>query len=209
MLRAHMNVGPVDGTLQGGPEALNPVHRRAAKADILARAVVYRHMSVALQVKPGVAREFVGMHRAARHDVGLYERLERSPAHVLNDLGLHIAATFIHAENDGLANCATTALAALPLAADVSLVYLDGGIQAAQGSVTVDDAHVLPDFVAHTPRGFVGDANLPLDLLGGDPVPRSAELEHDEKPVAQGRAGPLEWRARCRVYLMRAPLAFV
>ena len=67
----------------------------------------------------------------------------------------------------------------------------------------------MPDLVAHAPRGFVGHADLALDALGGNAVPRRGEQEHDIEPIAQARAGAIERRSGGRINLIGAPMALV
>ncbi len=61
--------------------------------------------------------------------------------------------------------------------------------------------------MAHAPCRFVGDADLALDFLGRDAVPRSGEQEHHEKPVSERRARLLKGRSGGRIDLMAAMLA--
>ena len=91
------------------------------------------------------------------------------------------------------------------LAADQRFVDLNDFAGAAQRIVTVERGHVLADFMAHAPRGFVGHANLALDTLGGNAVPRRREQEHDVEPIAQAGAGAIERRSGSRVKLIGAP----
>ena len=99
--------------------------------------------------------------------------------------------------------------AAARFAANAGFINLDNLIRPAKRIVAVERAHVLPDFVAHAPCGFVGDANLALDALGGDTVPRSREQEHHVKPIAKAGPGPVEGRPGGRIQLIGAPIALL
>jgi hypothetical protein len=63
--------------------------------------------------------------------------------------------------------------------------------------------------MAHAPRGFVGDADLSLDALGSNAVPRRREQEHDVEPIAKAGAGAIERRSGGRIELVGAPVALI
>jgi hypothetical protein len=111
-----------------------------------------------------------------------------------------LAATFDHAEHDLL-----VALAHSVLAADKGLVGLDHGATfAAQAAVAINPAHVLADFVADAPSGFIGATNLALNFLGTQAVSGRAKQKHDIEPRLERRARPLERRSSHRVDMMPA-----
>lgn len=61
--------------------------------------------------------------------------------------------------------------------------------------------------IEHSPRGFVRDANLTLDLLGADTASRRGHQEDGVKPEFQRRGRILEDRAAHRVFMVSAELA--
>lgn len=69
------------------PETSNVVHAGTLIADIFASTVVYGHVSIAFDMQPGIAVQFVGMQFAARLDVRQHNRLEGGVALVRNNLG--------------------------------------------------------------------------------------------------------------------------
>ena len=100
-------------------------------------------------------------------------------------------------------------LAALGFAADQRLVDLDDLAGAANGSLPSSLRHVFPDLVAHAPSRLVRHANLALDSLGSNAVPRRREQEDHIVPVAKAGPGVVERRSGGRIELMGAPLALV
>lgn len=111
----------------------------------------------------------------------------------------------LEAHNDSLARRATAALTGA-LAANVSLVNFN---MAGKQGFDFALVHLFADFVADPPSGLVGDAQLALELLGGNAVTRGyKEVDRIEprlqrRPrvlkdgaggwidvVATGRAGP-------------------
>ena len=209
MLPADMDMRAVDPALERRPKAFKAVHGRAAGADVFARAVVDRHVAMAAQPKAAVALEFVGMDLPAGKDVRVDRGLERGSANVFDNLRNHVAVALHYAENDRLTRCAPPALAALADAADIGFVNFNDGAETANRKAAVNNGHILADFVAHPPSRFVGHADLALDFLGGDPVPRSAELEHDKEPIAQACASAVERGSGGRIDLCAAMLASV
>ena len=82
MLGTNAGMCSLNRLFQVTPEAFNRVHGRAIKADILASAVIDRHVPVALVVQSLVAVEFVGVQFATGQDVGRHERPQRHPAQI-------------------------------------------------------------------------------------------------------------------------------
>ena len=104
----------------------------------------------------------------------------------------------------------TTALSSWPaavLAADKCFVDFDRLAGAAKRVVAVHIAHILADQIAHAPSRLVRDAELTLDLLRRDAIPRRAKQVHHVKPIPQRRPGAFEWRSGSRIDLIAAMLA--
>src|SRR4051812_37431397 len=208
MLRADVNVRPANAALQEVPEALKVVHMRSVSADILLRTVVAGHVPIAAQRNALVGGPLVGMQRRARKNVIADQRPQRLAVAALKHPRNQLAARFQHPEHDALVALVAGALA-LDVPANESLVELHDFAGAAQRIVAIERRHVLVDFVAHAPRGFVRHADIALDRLGGHAVPRRREQEHDKEPVAQRSAGAVERRSGSRIKLVRAPVALV
>jgi len=209
-----MNVSAVDPALHLRPEAFKLVDGRArAGVDVLFGRVVHRVMRVrhASDVPDFQVRAIVvGVDFRARLNRRADHRKQRPARAVGHNVRHHVAALFEHAEHNRLAfRRVPAALATGQTTANESLVNLDNRTSAANRSVAVNRAHILADLVAHAPRGFVGHAKLPLDFLGRDTVTRSAELEHDEEPVAQRGTSAIKGRSSGRVNLMGAPLTLI
>ena len=122
--------------------------------------------------------------------------------------GDQLAAAFQHPENDRLVAHAAAARAADRPPMSVSSISTVSPTPPI-GSSLSSAAMYFADLVAHAPCGLVGDANLALDFLGGNAVPRRREQEHDVEPIAQGCARAIERRAGGRIKLIGAPLALV
>ena len=152
----------------------------------------------------GVRLQFIAAD--GRSDLNVLDDMgfEGGAADVLDDASNDITRPLQHAEHNGLAGSAATALAAFPLSADICLVNFNVIVQ---GRVAVDLRHVLANFVAHTPSRFVGDAELTLQLFGRHAVPGRGEQVHGVKPLLQGRMRPCEGRSGHRVDVVAAPRA--
>ena len=195
-----MDMRLVDPALYRRPEPFDPVRASPLKADIFVGAVVDRHVAVAALVQPEIVAHLVGLDPAAEDHVGVDDRGKCRLALVRNDMRHNVAAAFGHAHDDRLGRAKS---------ADKRLVDLDMLAGSADWTVAVQRAHIFPDLMAHAPCRLVGHAKLALDFLGSDTVPRRAEHEHDEKPVAQRGPRAIKRRARGRKHLKATPFASV
>ena len=207
MLWADMDMSAVDPALELRPEPLDAIDGRAVFADIFLDAVIDLLMPVAVDRRQSAAgAQRVGVDLAVglhiRHDV----REQGSALTVNNNVGDYVTAALAHPQHDSLA-LATHAVALVT--ADESLVDFNSLERPAKRRVAIHSAHVFADFVAHPPSRFVGHADLAFDFFGGDPIPRSAELEHDKEPVAKAGPCPVERGSGSRIDLRSAPLASV
>ena len=210
MATADVNVRAVDAALELRPKALDGVHGRAAfRANILIARVVHGVMPIAHRAKPAIAEPFVGMDLTAARDGITDDRKQRATAPVGNDLGHDIAIAFEHPEYDMLVRKPAAFLAGANNAAHEGFVDLDGAREAADARIAVNIAHVFPDLMAHAPRRLVGHAELALHFLRRHAMPRRAEQEHHEKPIAKRSARPLERSSSRRKNLVTAPFASV
>ena len=75
MLGRNPDMRRVDRRFEVTPKAFDAVHGRALKADIFARAVVDRHMAIALRVQPAIAVQLIGMQLPAGKHVRCHEGL--------------------------------------------------------------------------------------------------------------------------------------
>ena len=198
MLRADMDMRPIDPAFHSGPEPFDSIGRSAVEADIFVRAVVDRHMPVTTIGQAKVGAQFIGVDRAAGDHVSI-DHWEQSGAALVGDNRRHhVPAALDHTQHNRLGGAES---------ADESFVDLDVLAGTANRSVAVHVAHVFADFMAHAPRRLVGHAELALDFLGGNPVPRGAEQKHDMEPVAQRSAGALKRSVGHRGNLIAAILA--
>lgn len=163
-------------------------------------------MFVAERLERLVAHPFVGANQAPGQHL-FDDMREQSPAAgVVHDARDDIAVSFRHSEHDGLFGTASrdaVLLAALAPSADIGFVHFD---MARQAAIAVNVAHVFADFVAHAPRRFVGHAQLALQFLRRDAMPRRGEKIHRIEPFLQRRMRPLERRSCHRMDVMPAPL---
>lgn len=209
MMGADMDMSAVDRAFQLSPKAFKPVHARAGfVAEILPAIVVHADMAKAGMADILVSAEFVSAKRRARQNAFEDHTAHRRLMASGHNAGDDIAAPLQSADDDRLVAHVTIALAA-DRAADDRFVHLDSPARPAERPVAVNRAHILADHVAHAPCGFVGDAELALDLFRGNAVPRSAELKHDEKPIAKRGARAIERGASGRIDLPAAPFARV
>src|SRR5687767_5361137 len=117
-----------------------------------------------------VRRQFVGVDRGAGKNLPAHFRPKGGALHVRNNPRHQLAAALIHSEHESLVVEVAATAEDLGVSADQRLVDLDNLTGAAEGIVAVEAGHVLPDLMAHAPRGLVGDAQFPLDTLGGNAV---------------------------------------
>ena len=198
MLHADMDMRSVNPALHLRPEAFDGVRRSALEADIFVGRVIDRHVTMPARVKAKVGAQFVGMDSAAGNDIRVNDRNQCRLPLVRHNLRHYVPAAFNHAQHNRLGGAE---------AADESFVDLDVLAGTANGSVAVHTAHVFADFMAHAPRRLVGHAELALDFLCGNPVPRGAKQKHDVEPVAQWSAGALKRSVGHRGNLISAILA--
>jgi hypothetical protein len=208
MMATDMNVSAVNGPLQLRPEALDSVDASALRGRILSKLVVDLHMAITGFVDIVIAAKFIGIEGRSRHNVRQDKRLHGLFGARFDNAGNQFAIAFQHPDNASLV-ALVTAPHAGNRATDKRFVDLDGFAKAAKRIVAVLFGHEFADFVAHAPRRFVGHAKLALDFLGGHAIPRSAEKEHDIKPIAQRSAGAMERRIGGRKDLVAAEIAGV
>lgn len=205
---ADMNMRAIDPALEARPVAFDPVDARAVVRGELAAVMLHRLVVVPKHIEAAVRTKFVGRNGRTGKDMLLNQRFHRRAMTARYNLRHHVAAALEEADNGVLVALVSRALP-LDRTADQRFVDLDCDARAAERSNAVNHAHVLADHVAHAPSGFVGDAQLALDTLGSDAVPRRGEKEHDVEPVAQRRAGAVAGRSRGRIDLIAAMLASV
>jgi len=208
MLRADMDMRAVNAALQLRPVAFNRVGSGSVVCGELPRVVAHGHVVKAKIIKAAIAAKLVRANGRAGVHMELDHRFHRGAVAARDNFGDNLPATFLHANDNSLVGLIARPLT-LYRTADQSFVNLDNPTNAAERITAVNRAHILADFVTHAPSRFVGHAKLALDFLGGDTVSRSAELKHNEKPIAQRRAGAVKRRASGRIDLMGTPLALV
>jgi len=199
MLLRHPDMRTFDGALHASPEAFDAVGVCGA-AHIFFLAVIDGPVVVAVAIQGHEATALVCSDARAFGYPGAQMGQNGSAAAVGQHAGNDLAATLHHAQHDGL-----VILALLVLAADESLVRFDNRLAGtAQRRVTIGIGHVLADFVAYAPSGLVGHAQLALQFLRRNAVPRRGEDEHCVEPLLQRRAGFLEGRPHHRVNVVAA-----
>jgi hypothetical protein len=131
---------------------------------------------------------------------------ERDAPRVWYDPGHNVAVTLQHPENDCLALVTAPALSPFVPTTDQRFVGFNMPLQ---NVVAINLSHVLPDFMADAPSGLISDAQLPLEFLSGDAVPRRGEQVHGVEPFLERSAGVLEGRPDHGVNMVAAPRAAV
>lgn len=128
---------------------------------------------------------------------------------VLNLADSDAATTLNSARNNSLiARRWTLAIRRIPiarLAANISFVNFDF----AGKRIAVRFIQHATDLLAHTPRGFVGDARLPFDLFGRNSATSGRHNKDRVKPRSQGRAGFVINSVRTRINVFAARIASV
>ena len=102
------------------------------------------------------------MYSASSFDVLCDNRLTGTLADVWNNFGRDIAAAFQHTKINRLVRGTSTALASSCASADISFINLDFTVKRL---FIVHFSHVFANLMRHTPCGFVGYAELALQLL--------------------------------------------
>src|SRR5882724_8554602 len=122
-------------------------------------------------------------------DFGTAETLY--PAQLQAD-GLTLRCGFDRSHNRRLAGRTAATLAAVPLAAERGVIYLDPSRQALCG---VPLHHRLHELVLDLPGGGLGDAKPAAQLNAGDAALALSEVVHGAKPSAQRHLGRRENRS--------------
>src|SRR5258705_4408751 len=208
MLRANVNVRPVDAALEVRPEAFNGVHASTARVGIMPHAVVQFDGVAAKLVNALEPAKFIGVPRRAGQQVRLDKVAHRFFGAPTGNAGDKLPVALQHADNARLIAFVAAAHAA-DRTTNQRLINLDRRADAAKRVVAVERSHVGADLVTHAPSGFVGDAQLALDLFRGHAVPARREHEHHKEPIAQRRPRAVKRRPSGREHLIAAPLASV
>lgn len=206
MLPADMNVRSVNPALQLRPEAFDGIDASALLSRVLPLAVVYADMAITRLVDILVAAKFICVERRAGNDMLQNDGLHSTLSARLDNPRNQLAIAFQHTDNASLVALIAAAHARHG-AAYQRFVNFNRFTDAAKRIVAIERAHILADFVAHTPSRLVGYAKLALDFLGSNARPRSGEQEDDIKPVLQWGAGALKGRSGHRGNLVAAELA--
>ena len=192
--------------LKHGPERLQGVHVGFAVGPLLA-GMFDRQVIVPKGGKDFVRGPFVGADRGPGLDALEYRRNEAKAGSVRNNLGEQFAITLKNAHDNGFALGTApgeSVLFAVPLAADIG--FIDFNV-IGKRRIAVNRAHVFADQMGHTERRGVGNAQLALQFLGRDAMPRRGEQIHGVKPLLKGRMGLVKRRSNHRVNVMAAPRA--
>jgi len=189
---------PVNTAFKLRPEAFNGVGM-AATANVFLRAVVHNLMAVTQLGNVVVGGIFVRVNLRSRLDRGSNLLDGVGSPDDIHNLRLDAATPLHNADYRGLVLRTTPTLTGF-LAADVGFIGL-----AFASELYRAIHHELANLMAHAPSGFVGDSNLPFNLLCGYAV-LGIGHEHDGKePRGQRRNGLVE-NCPCRwVKLIAAP----
>src|SRR5438874_999575 len=207
VLRAHAVIYSADSTLHKAPESLNRLGVNVAR-DVDSRAVVYPAMGVTLRFQFVVRNVFIGVNGARRKDVFLSKPVNGFPLSVRSNASHYAAyapvlAAFHHANDRNLVAPERwpSALAdSLPLAAVVHLIHLNRRtlqLQTVLGQET-------PNLAEHAPRGFIGDASFPLNLLRGNTATSGTHEVHRIEPSLERSSGLLKNGASERIHVIPA-----
>ncbi len=198
-----MHVGSTDRTFQDRPKTFDALNVMNAAYPFFA-SVVDRAVLVTEPRKLRIGFQFIRAHRRTFFHVRENVWLQCRTLNIFNDAGHHIALAFQHSKYNRLAGRAATTFATPALTADHGFVGFD---MARKRRIAVNEAEILPKFVAHAPRRFVIHAKLTLQFLRGNTVARRCEQIHGVEPLLQWRVRIVERRADHWVNVITAALA--
>ena len=203
MLTADMNMSATDRAFQDGPEAVQGVGVRFA-SHVFPLFVLHDQVPISFPRKRHIRVPFVGRDGGTFLDLGDDFGNERIAPCVRNDSGNHVPTALDHPK-DGSFDFTVLKLAPLAvlarLTADVGFVGFD---MPAKHRVAVNLRHVFADFMAHAPSCLVRHAQLALQFLGRNAVPRGRKKVHRVEPLLQRRPRVLERRSRHRMNMVPA-----
>ena len=197
-----------DRTLEDRPEAFEGVHMGIAPRVFLL-SVVNRLMVVPKPGKDAVGPPFVRADGRTGGDVLEDRRNEGLAAGIGDNLREQFAAPLKDTHDDSLVRPApgnAFLLSALSHAPNIGFVHFD---MAGQGWIAVNAAHVFPDLVRHAKCGWVGHAQLPLQFLGRNAMPRCGEQIDRVVPFLKGCMRTVKHGPDHRENLEPAPRALI
>lgn len=203
-----VDVSAINAALQLRPERFDPVDASAIFTGVFTKLVVHFDVVKTGLVDVLIPAKFVGLDRRAGEHVREDNALHSDLITGKNNGRNQFTVTLQHADNTRLVTLVARAFA-LNRSADKGFVNFNVMADPAKRGITVNLAHVFADFVTNAPRGFVGNAKLPLQFLGADTVARRGEQIHSVEPLLKRRAGLLERRASHRADLVGTPRTFV
>src|SRR5579885_2627402 len=198
---ANAVVDAADSPLHETPESLNRLSVDGP-GDIDSRSMVDAPMSVSVSLQPIVADVFIGIDGAGGQDIFLRKTVQSFASgvgsHTSNDAAnatRPIPLDHSHHRNF-VAALRRTTLTALttPFAAVVHLIHLHRRTLQLLPLLGEQGANLTE----HAPRGFVGDASLPLNLLCGDAATSGTHEVHGVEPSLERSGaflehGPRKW----------------
>jgi len=208
MMTANMDMRSIDAAIQLRPEAFNGVDARTALGRILTATVVHLDVAIARLVNILIPTKFIGADSRTKSNMLDNDFLHRLFGAADSNSRDQFTATFDHADNASLVALVARAFAG-DRTANKRFVNLDNLTGPAKGTITVNNSHILADFMTHAPCGLVGNTDLAFDFLGRNTMPRRAEHEHDIEPVPQAGARPVKGRVGGWIDLMAAIFASV
>src|SRR6266571_260048 len=210
ILRAHIVVHAADSPLDQTPESLNRLSVNVA-GDIDAARVTDATMQVPMRLKAIVGNVLVSENGARRKDIFLRQTMKSfAPCircNASNDPAMMSrSAALYHSDDCNLvATVGWPSLSALPmpLAAVVHFIHLHRRTLQLH-SIFGEQRTNLAE---HAPRGLVGDASFPLNLLCGDAAAGGTHEIHRVEPSLERSSGLLEHGPGQRVDVVPAGLA--
>ena len=198
-------IDATDTALDQGPESLNRV-RMYVPIYVHPLTMVDAMVCVTPRVKPVVGLEIIGKDHRSRQYVFLDKSAQCVSFNIGGDECANLSLALNHANDGSLVGSASAcSLGAAPV---VRLIHFDLAVESAQRAALVVIQH-RTNLFEHAPRGFVGDASLPLDLLCGD---TATGLRHEVdrvEPSGQRSGRFVKDRFGGRVNVMTAMVARV
>src|SRR6188508_2284803 len=209
VLGADVMVGAGDRGLDVAQCRVHPPERGPARGP-LARAHDHRAMRAAGLLDRGPAGQAVADDLAAGCQMALGQPLDLLLAEALDHaqpqpLGPALGRGLDRGHEGLLARSTPAALAARPLAAEISIIDLDPAFEL--GLMGLTGTHRPHQLVLHEPGGLPLDPQPAPELDRADPVLALGQVIDGREPGGERQLGVLEHRAGGQPHLLLAPVA--
>src|SRR6266699_2550770 len=210
VLRAHVVVDPADTALYQTPESFDGLSVNVAR-DVNLCAVPDALMNISVLLKAIVRNVVIGEHGARRQDIFLRQTMKSVPCRVRsytrhNPANALLCVPFRHAhDRNFVAPQRRTPTLPHPLSFPPVVHFVHLNRRALQLQTVLGQE--TPNLAEHAPRGLIGDASFPLNLLRGDTATSGTHEVHGVEPSLEKSSGFLEHGPRQRIDVIPAVVA--